>query len=252
MRVVVIGGTGLIGSQVVENLHAKGHEAIAASPASGVDATTGEGLAEVLKGADVVVDVTNPPVFTPDSVLAFFTASGENLAEAERAAGVSHHIALSIVGADRPEAFGFYMKGKLAQEALIRESGVPFTIIRATQFFEFFKGMADAAASGDEVRLTSKTLQPVAAAEVAAYVTEVALSAPANGIVEIAGPERIPLADGVRRRLEALGDARTVVKDDSAPYFGAVIEDDTLVPRNETYRRATTTYTDWLAAQAKA
>jgi len=252
MKIIVIGGTGLIGSQVVENLKRQGHEAVAASPASGVDATTGEGLVEVLKGAEVVVDVTNPPVFTPDGVLAFFTASGQHLAEAERSAGVSHHVALSIVGVDRPEAYGFYIKGKLAQEALIRDSGVPFTIVRATQFFEFLKGIADAGTSGDEVRVTSKTLQPIAAAEVAAYVAEVASSAPANGVVEIAGPERIPLADAVRRRLEALGDPRKVVADDTATYFGAVIADDTLVPRDEAYRRATTTFSTWLADQAQA
>jgi uncharacterized protein YbjT (DUF2867 family) len=252
MRVTVVGGTGLIGSQVVEILRGKGHEAIAASPASGIDATTGKGLAEALAATDVVVDVTNPPVFTSDGVLAFFTAAGKHLAEAERAAGVGHHVALSIVGLDRPEAYGFYIKGKLAQEALIRKSGVPFTIIRATQFFEFLKGIADAGTSSDEVRVTSKTLQPVAAAEVAAYVAEVAMSAPANGIVEIAGPERIPLADAVRRRLNALGDPRKVVADDTATYFGAVIGDDTLVPQDETYRRATTTFTTWLAAQAKA
>ncbi len=185
-------------------------------------------------------------------MLAFFTASGEHLAEAERAAGVGHHVALSIVGVDRPDAYGFYIKGKLAQEALIRESGVPFTIVRATQFFEFLKGIADAGTADDEVRVTSKTLQPVAAAEVAAYVAELALGAPANGVVEIAGPERIPLADAVRRRLEALGDPRTVVADDAASYFGAVIADDTLVPRDETYRRTATTFSSWLAAQPAA
>ncbi|MGH3712339.1 MAG: SDR family oxidoreductase [Micromonosporaceae bacterium] len=209
-------------------------------------------MVEALKGTEVVVDVTNPPVFTPDGVLAFFTASGEHLAEAERAAGVGHHVALSIVGVDRPDAYGFYIKGKLAQEALIRESGVPFTIVRATQFFEFLKGIADAGTADDEVRVTSKTLQPVAAAEVAAYVAELALGAPANGVVEIAGPERIPLADAVRRRLEALGDPRTVVADDAASYFGAVIADDTLVPRDETYRRTATTFSSWLAAQPAA
>lgn len=251
MKIIVIGGTGLIGSQVVNALSGQGHNAVAASPASGVDATTGEGLAEALTGAEVVVDVTNPPVFTPDGVLAFFTASGEHLAAAERAAGVRHHVALSIVGVDRPDAYGFYIKGKLAQEALIRESGVPYTIVRATQFFEFLKGIADAGTSGDEVRVTSKTLQPVAAAEVAAYVAEVALSAPTNGVVEIAGPERIPLVDAVRRRIEALDDPRKVVADDTAGYFGAVIDDDTLVPHDETYRHATTTFSNWLAAQPK-
>ncbi|NUT33724.1 MAG: SDR family oxidoreductase [Hamadaea sp.] len=250
MKIVVIGGTGLIGSQVVGILERQGHDAVAASPASGVDATTGEGLAEALKDAEVVVDVTNPPVFTPDGVLAFFTASGEHLAEAERTAGVGHHVALSIVGIDNPTAHGFYIKGKVAQEKLVRASGVPYTIVRATQFFEFLKGIADAATTGDQVRVTSKTLQPLAAAEVAAYVAEIATGAPANGIVEIAGPERIPLADAVRRRLAALGDPRTVVADDTAAYFGAVIDDDTLVPGDEAYRQATTTLTAWLAAQA--
>jgi uncharacterized protein YbjT (DUF2867 family) len=249
MKIAVIGGTGLIGSQVVEILRGQGHTVVAASPASGVDATTGEGLAEALDGAHVVVDVTNPPVFTPDGVLAFYTSSGEHLAAAERAAGVSHHVALSIVGVDRHEAQGFYIKGKVAQEKLIRESGVPYTIVRATQFFEFLKGIADAGTSGDEVRVTSKTLQPVAAAEVAAYVAEVAAGEPVNGIVEIAGPQRIPLVDAVRRQLKAFGDPRNVIADDNAAYFGAVITDDTLVPHDEAYRHATTTFEAWLAAQ---
>ncbi|MBB5874563.1 uncharacterized protein YbjT (DUF2867 family) [Allocatelliglobosispora scoriae] len=252
MRIIVIGGTGLVGSQVVEILRRQGHAAVAASPSSGVDATTGAGLAEALTGAEVVVDLTNPPVFTPDGVLDFFTASGEHLAAAEKAAGVGHHVALSIVGVDRPASHGFYIVGKVAQERLIRESGVPFTIVRATQFFEFLQGIADASTSGGEVRVTSKTLQPVAAAEVAAYVAEVALSAPANGVVEIAGPDRIPLADAVERRLAALGDPRKVIADDDAPYFGAVIDDDTLVPRDETYRHAATTFPAWLASQEQA
>jgi uncharacterized protein YbjT (DUF2867 family) len=249
MKIVVIGGTGLIGSQVVSTLRGQGHEAVAASPASGVDSTTGQGLAEALEGAQVVVDVTNPPVFTPDGVMSFFTASGRNLADAEKAAGVRHHVALSIIGVDRETADSFYLKAKVAQEKLVRESGVPFTIVRATQFFEFLKGIADAATSGDEVRVTSKTLQPVAAAEVAGYVAEVAAGEPVNGIVEIAGPQRIPMADAVRRRLEALGDIRKVIADDNARYFGAVIDDDTLVPHDDTYRHARITFEDWLAKQ---
>jgi uncharacterized protein YbjT (DUF2867 family) len=249
MKIVVIGGTGLIGSQVVSILCGAGHDVVAASPSSGVDSTTGRGLAEALDGAQVVVDVTNPPVFTPDGVMSFFTASGRNLAAAERVAGVGHHVALSIVGIDREAAESFYLKAKVAQEKLIQESGVPFTIVRATQFFEFFKGIADAATSGNEVRVTSKTLQPMAAAEVAAYVAEVAAGEPVNGIVEIAGPERIPMADAVRWRLAALGDPRKVIADDNAPYFGAVIDDDTLVPHDEAYRHASITFDAWLAQQ---
>ncbi|MEV0273556.1 SDR family oxidoreductase [Hamadaea sp. NPDC050747] len=250
MKIVVIGGTGLIGSQVVGILRDQGHEAVAASPSSGVDSTTGEGLADALAGAQVVVDVTNPPVFTPDGVMAFFTSSGRNLAEAEVAAGVGHHVALSIIGLDRAGDDAFYLKAKMAQEKQIRASGVPYTIVRATQFFEFLKGIADSSMVGDEVRVTSKTLQPLAAAEVAAYVAEVAVAPPVNGIVEIAGPERLPLADAVRQRLAALGDPRKVVDDDSAPYFGSVIGDDTLVPGNEPHRTGKITFAEWLAAQA--
>ncbi|MEV6968349.1 SDR family oxidoreductase [Hamadaea sp. NPDC051192] len=249
MKIVVIGGTGLIGSQVVGILRDQGHEALAASPSSGVDSTTGEGLDDALAGAHVVVDVTNPPVFTPDGVMAFFTASGRHLAVAEVAAGVRHHVALSIIGLDRVGDEAFYLKAKVAQEQQIRASGVPFTIVRATQFFEFLKGIADSATVGDEIRLTSKTLQPLAAAEVAAYVAEVAVGEPVDGVVEIAGPERIPLADAVRRRLAALGDPRKVVDDDTAPYFGSVIGDDTLVPGNEPHRSAKITFADWLASQ---
>ncbi|NUR70449.1 MAG: SDR family oxidoreductase [Hamadaea sp.] len=249
MKVVVIGGTGLIGSQVVGLLRDQGHEAVAASPSSGVDSTTGEGLADALAGAQVVVDVTNPPVFTPDGVMAFFTSSGRNLAEAELAAGVGHHVALSIVGLDRAGADAFYLKAKVAQEKQIRDSGVPFTIVRATQFFEFLKGIADSATVGDEVRVTSKTLQPLAAAEVAAFVAEVAINEPVDDVVEIAGPERIPLSEAVRRRLEALGDPRKVVDDDSAPYFGDVIADDTLVPGDEPHRTGKITFAEWLASQ---
>jgi uncharacterized protein YbjT (DUF2867 family) len=229
MKIVVIGGTGLIGSKVVERLRAQGHEAVPASPASGVDTTTGEGLADALSGAKVLVDLANSPSFEDAAVLEFFQTAGRNLQAAEAAAGVGHHVALSVVGADRAPDSG-YLRAKLAQEDLIKTSGVPYTIVRSTQFFEFLGAIAGSTTDGDTVRLPSALMQPIAAEDVAAAVADVALAAPANGTVEIAGPDAIPIDDLVRRYLAAIHDARSVVTDDNAPYFGAVLHDKELTP----------------------
>ncbi|HET8597147.1 MAG TPA: SDR family oxidoreductase [Castellaniella sp.] len=229
MKIVVIGGTGLIGSKVVARLAAKGHEVVAASPATGVNAVTGEGLAQALAGARVVVDLANSPSFQDEDVLAFFQASGRNLAAAERAAGVGHHVALSVVGTDRLAQSG-YFRGKIAQEKLIRESGIPYTIVHSTQFFEFLGGIAQSGGDGDTIRLSPALFQPIASDDVADAVACQALGEPRNGVVEIAGPERVRMSDLVRRYLEARQDPRRVVADEDALYFGAAITDRTLVP----------------------
>src|SRR5688572_6427887 len=212
MKIVVIGGTGLIGSKVVEHLAEHGHEAIAASPNSGVNTITGEGLAEVLVGANVVVDVSNSPSFADDDVLAFFTTSTKNLLAAERDAGVAHHVALSIVGAERLPNSG-YLRAKVAQEKLIQESGLPYSIVRATQFFEFVGRIADEATVDGTARLSTGLMQPIAAADVSAAVARVAAGDPINGTLEIGGPERIAQDEFVRVGLAARGDARTVIGD---------------------------------------
>ncbi len=229
MKIVVIGGTGLIGSKVVERLRAQGHEAVPASPASGVNSITGEGLADALSGAQVLVDLANSPSFEDAAVLEFFQTAGRNLQAAETAAGVGHHVALSVVGADRAPDSG-YLRAKLAQEELIKDSGVPYTIVRSTQFFEFVGAIAGSGADGDTVRLPSALMQPIAAEDVAAAVADVVLAAPANGTVEIAGPDAIPMDDLVRRYFAAIGDDRSVVTDDTTPYFGAVLHDKELTP----------------------
>lgn len=229
MKIVVIGGTGLIGSKVVANLREKGHEVVAASPNTGVNTITGEGLTEAVAGAQVVIDLANSPNFADDAVMTFFKTSGRNLMAAEAKAGVRHHIALSVVGSDRLPESG-YLRAKVAQEELIKESGIPYTIIRSTQFFEFLGGIVQAATDGETVRLSPAHLQPVASDDVAALVTKVAMMAPANGMIELAGPERIGLDDLVRRYLAAKHDARKVVTDVHARYFGTELNDKSLTP----------------------
>jgi uncharacterized protein YbjT (DUF2867 family) len=232
MKIVVIGGTGLIGSKTVANLRKGGHDVVAASPKSGVDTITGAGVKAVVAGAQVVIDLANSPSFEDKAVLEFFQASGRNLLPAEAAAGVRHHVALSIVGADRSPEIG-YFRAKVAQEKLIEGSGVPYTIIRSTQFMEFLGGIADSGADGNAVRISSGPFQPIAADDVAAIVADVALAVPRNGIVEIAGPERAPFSEFVARYLEAVGDPRNVVSDPKARYFGGLVEEHTLVPLGE-------------------
>lgn len=232
MKIVVIGGSGLIGTKLVKTLRQQGHEVVAASPSSGVNTLTGEGLAEALRGTQVVVDVANSPSFEDKAVLAFFETSGRNLLPAEAAAGVRHHIALSIVGIDRTPDNG-YFRAKVAQEKLIEASGIPYTIIRSTQFLEFLGGIAASSADGNIVRLSPGLFQPIAADDVAAIVADVALAAPRNGIVEIAGPERAPFNEIVARYLKAVGDPREVVSDPAARYFGGRVEEHSLVPLGE-------------------
>lgn len=245
MKIVVIGGTGLIGKQVVSLLRAGGHVVVAASPSTGVNTLTGEGLAAAFAGADVVVDVANSPSFADEPVMAFFRTAGTNIAAAERAAGVKHHVALSVVGADRAPDSG-YLRAKVEQEAMIRASGIPFTILRATQFYEFVAAIAAGAGAGDPVRATSATLQPIAAADVAAAVAEAAVAAPTNAINDIAGPERIGIDALIRQHFAAVGDPRTVISDRTAGYFGAVIDDGSLTP-NGPARLSTLRFADWLA-----
>jgi len=232
MKIVVIGGTGLIGSKTVAILRQRGHEVVAASPNSGVNTITGEGLKEAMAGAQVVVDLANSPSFEDKAVLEFFETAGRNLLAAEAAAGVRHHVALSIVGTDRTPDNG-YFRAKVAQEKLIEASGVPYTIVRATQFMEFLGGIADSSVDGNKVRLAPILFQPIASDDVAAMVANAALAAPRNGIVEIAGPERAPLTDIVARYLKALGDPREVVSDPEARYWGGRVEQLSLVPLGE-------------------
>jgi uncharacterized protein YbjT (DUF2867 family) len=243
MKIVVIGGSGLIGSKLVGLLSAAGHEAVPASPSTGVDTVTGEGLAEALAGAQVVVDVTNPPSF--DTVLEFFRASTANLLAAGRASGVDHHVVLSVVGADRaPDST--YLPAKVAQEELVAAGGVPYTILRATQFFEFARGIADTATADDgTVVLPTALAQPVAADDVAAAVRDVVLGKPANAIIELAGPESLPMAEWVRQTLAAKSDERTVVADPTATYFGAKVDDSSLLPSGDA-RLGTVTLETWL------
>jgi len=229
MKIVVIGGSGLIGRKLVERLRQRGHDVLAASPASGVDTITGQGLAEALAGAEVVVDVANSPTFQGEAVRNFFQTSGRNLLAAELAAGVRHHLALSVVGTERLQASD-YFRGKLAQEEAIKAGRIPYTIVRSTQFLDFLGGIADAATQGTEVRLSPAAIQPIASDAVADALVEFTLAAPVNGTVEIAGPERLPLAEAVRRFLRLKNDPRTVVEDLQARYFGALLDDRTLVP----------------------
>jgi uncharacterized protein YbjT (DUF2867 family) len=247
MKIVVIGGTGLIGSKLVERLGDAGHEAIAASPDTGVNTLTGQGLDEVLRDAAVVVDVSNSPSFEDRAVLEFFDTSTRNLLLAEAVAGVGHHVALSVVGTERLTDSG-YFRAKIAQEQLITGSTIPWSIVHATQFFEFARSIADAATDGDTVRLAPVLVQPMAADDVADAVAKVALGVPARRIVEVAGPEQLPLDEMVRRTLVARNDPRRVVPDRHAPYFGAQLHLRTLVP-DENAELGVTRYDDWLSRQ---
>jgi uncharacterized protein YbjT (DUF2867 family) len=250
MKVLVIGGTGLIGSQVIANLTALGNEAISASPRSGVDSVTGEGLAEAVAGMHTVVDVSNSPSFDDDPVMHFFTTSTKNLLAAERAAGVQHHVALTIVGADRAPDSG-YMRAKVAQEKLIEDSGNPYSIVRATQFFEFVNAIADSATEGDTVRLPVGAFQPIAAKDVATAVAGATISEPTNGMTNIAGPEKRGMDDFIRTALAAAGDPRQVVGDPDARYFGTRLDEHTIVPLDsEDPTIYPTRFSDWTASRA--
>ena len=244
MKFVIIGGTGLIGSRVVSNLQQMGHEAIPASPSLGINSITGEGLAEALDGASVVIDVSNSPSFDDSAVLSFFETSTRNLLASEETAGVRHHVALSIVGIDRSSDNG-YFKAKVAQEEMIQAGSIPYSIIRSTQFFEFVDGIADSATIDNEVHLAPVAFQPIAAVDVAKAVADIAVNPPVNGRVEIAGPELLRFDEVIRDRLAARNDPRRVVVDPAATYFGAVPEELSLVPLDGA-RLGTTRYADWL------
>jgi uncharacterized protein YbjT (DUF2867 family) len=241
MRIVVIGGTGLIGSKTVAILRRGGHEVVAASPNTGVNTITGEGLKQAMAGAQVVIDLANSPSF--EAVLEFFETSGRNLLAAEAAAGIRHHVALSIVGTDR--SVNGYFRAKVAQEKLIKASGIPYTIIRSTQFMEFLRGIADSGTDGNKVRIAPGLFQPIAGDDVAANVADVALAPPRNGVVEIAGPERAPFNEFVARYLKAVGDPREVVRDPEARYFGGRVEEHSLVPLDEA-RLGRIGFDEWL------
>src|SRR6476661_5134529 len=250
MKIVVIGGSGLIGSKVINILRQRGHEVVAASPSSGVNTLTGEGLTEALAGAQVVVDVANSPSFEDKPALDFFETSGRNLLAAEKSAGVKHHVALSVVGTDRltgsgPGSLSGYFRAKMAQENLIKASGIPFTIVHATQFFEFVKSITKSATGGSEIRLSSVLMQPMVSDDVAAAVMEVAIGPPINGMIEIAGPDRIRQDELVRQYLTATGDPRKGVHDAKAGYFGIAVNDQSLVP-GDNPRLGPTHYEDWL------
>jgi uncharacterized protein YbjT (DUF2867 family) len=247
MKIVVIGGTGLIGSKVVDKLRQFGHDVLAASPNSGVNTITGEGLSEALAGANVVVDVANSPSFEDAAVLQFFQTSGRNLLAAEAEAGVGHHVALSVVGADRARDSG-YMRAKVAQENLVKESSIPYTILRSTQFFEFMERIGESGFDGESVRVSPARVQPILSDDVVAVLAEVAIGAPANATIEVGGPERLPLDEFVRRAMNAAQDARPVVADARAPYFGAVLDDRTLTPAEDAMV-GTTRFEEWLAAK---
>ncbi len=244
MKIVVIGGTGLIGTKVVKRLTEQGHQALAASPNTGVDATTGQGLAEALVGAQVLVDLSNSPSFEAAAALAFFQNSCRNLARAEREASVRHHVALSVVGTDRLQDSG-YFRAKLAQEEAIKKAGIPYTIVRATQFFEFLGAIAAAGTDNTRVRLSNASFQPIAADDVAKAVADAALRAPLNDTIEIAGPERLPMSEMVARYLKATNDPREVVPDPQAGYFGVRLDDRSLVPGDHAHL-GTIRLEDWL------
>ena len=249
MKIVVIGGSGLIGSKLVTKLREDGHDPLAASPDSGVDTITGEGLAEALEGAHAVADVANAPAFEDAAVLEFFQTSSRNLLAAETAAGVRHHVVLSVVGTDRLPESG-YFRAKVAQEELVKAATVPYTIVRATQFFEFIGRIADSNTDGDTVRLAPVLVQPEAADDVAAALTDVAVNAPVNGTVELAGPEAFRLDELARRVLSANNDRRQVIPDVHARYFGAELDDRSLTPGDDA-RIAPTHFEDWLSQSAK-
>lgn len=244
MKIVVIGGTGLIGSKTVSNLSRLGHEVIAAAPNTGVNTLTGEGLAEALVGAEVVVDVANSPSFEDDAAMAFFQTAGRNLLAAEQVAGVKHHVALSVVGTERLQASG-YFRAKLAQEALIKASPTPYTILRSTQFFQFVGGIVHSAAAGDAIRLPPVQIQPIAADDVAAVLAKVVVSPPVNGTIEVAGPESFRLDAFAEQYLDAQQDPRDVVADPQALYFGAALDDRSLTPGPDSVL-GEITFEDWL------
>ena len=249
MKIVVIGGTGLIGSKLVDILRGKGHEVVAASPGTGVNAVTGEGLKAALEDADVVVDVANSPSFEDQAVLDFFMASSANLTVAEMAAGVKHHVALSVVGTERLQASG-YFRGKLAQENLIKASPVPYTILRATQFFEFMGAIAYGGTAGETVRLSSALFQPIVSDDVAAALADVALAAPVKGTIEVAGPEAHPMNTLVEAWMRVNGDERIVTGTPDALYFGTVLDDGSLTPGPDA-RIMPTRFQDWLNTAGK-
>ena len=245
MKLIVIGGSGLIGTKLVKNLLRQGHEVVAASPSTGVNTITGEGLAEALAGAQVVVDVANAPSWENQAVLEFFEKSRRNLLAAEAAAGVGHHVALSVVGTERLLASG-YFRAKLVQENLIKASSIPYTIVRATQFFEFVGGIAQAATQGETVRLPAALMQPIVSDDVADVMADVAVAEPLNGTVELAGPEPIRQDELVRKFLSATGDPRTVTTDPSALYYGIALTDQSLTP-GDNPRIGPTRFEDWLS-----
>ena len=250
MKILVIGGTGLIGSKLVNTLRARGHEALAASPNTGVNTLTGEGLSQALAGARVVVDVSNSPSFEEKAVLEFFQTSARNIAAAEKAAGVQHHIALSVVGTERLKDSA-YFRAKVAQENVIKASGVPYSLVHSTQFFEFVGGIVKSAEKGEAVHLSTAMMQPIASDDVVAALADVTLSAPLNGMVEIAGPERIRMSELGERYLKAMNDSRSVVADPKAPYFGALPDDASLVPA-EGARIGVIRFDSWLTQQHKS
>jgi len=245
MKIVVIGGTGLIGTKLVKILRERGHDALAAAPNTGVNSITREGLAEAMDGTDVVVDVANAPVWEDRAVLEFFETSTRNLLAAEAAAGVGHHVALSIVGCERLPDSG-YFRAKVAQERLIKASSIPYTLLRATQFFEFVGGIAQSATVGEEIRLSPALIQPISSDDVAAALAEVALARPLNGTAEVAGPEAMPLDELVKRFLRGTRDTRNVVADVHARYFGAELDDQSLTPGHAP-RLGAIRFEDWLA-----
>ena len=245
MKIVVIGGTGLIGSKVVASLARDGHDVFAAAPNTGVDTLTGQGLDHALEGAEVVVDVSNSPSFDDQPAMDFFQTAGRNIANAEKAAGVRHHVALSVVGTERLQDSG-YFRAKLAQEQLIKGSSIPYTLLHATQFFEFLRGIAASATEGDTVRLSPARFQPMAAQDVAAAVTEAALASPANGTIEVAGPEAFRIDELVARVLDYDKDPRRVIADPEAPYFGVRLDDASLMP-GPGARLGATSFDWWIA-----
>ncbi|MEQ9608095.1 MAG: SDR family oxidoreductase [Kiloniellaceae bacterium] len=244
MKIVVIGGSGLIGSKLVNNLRGKGHAVLPASPKTGVNTLTGEGLAAALMDAQVVVDVANAPSFEDAAVMTFFTTAGRNLLAAEAAAGVAHHLALSVVGTERLLESG-YFRAKMAQEDLIRAAGIPYTILRSTQFFEFVDGIVNSAAEGDAIRLSPALIQPIASDDVAAALAELTVAEPVNATVEVAGPEACPLDAFARKFLAARGDQRQVIADVHARYFGAALNDRSLTP-GDNPRLGAIRFADWL------
>ncbi|WP_422929760.1 SDR family oxidoreductase [Singulisphaera sp. PoT] len=248
MKIVVIGGSGLIGSKLVNNLRQRGHEVVAASPSTGVNAVTGEGLDEALAGAQVVVDVANSPTFEDKAAMEFFEKSGKNLLGAEAKAGVRHHVALSVVGTEKLLTSG-YFRAKLAQEELIKASPIPYTIVRATQFFEFTAGIAQSASEGDTIRLPHALFQPIVSDDVAAALADVAVGEPVGGMIEVAGPESFPMDDLVRRFLAETKDGRSVVADADALYFGIKVDDQSLRP-GANPRLGATHFAEWLGRSA--